>query len=213
MRMRTTALASVLVLAAATLAIASTEITPPQVTATAAPVYPPAAKAARIEGAVTLAAELRADGTFGEVLVVDCDRPKLGFEDAAIAALRAWRFVPADDNGQPVSSAAMVTMHFRRQVGAAGGGDGFVRSIEALMPQRNPALGFRDVVRVATGSAGGGGNATAGTPHADVLRRIQLPNPNASGMYDRRFLVPTGELVTLPNPVTDGAGAATFGRR
>jgi TonB family protein len=76
------------------------------------PVFPPAAAAARIEATVVLAVAVQADGSVGDVEVLDVTRPNVGFERAAIDAIRQWRFDPATRNGEPVPSALAYSMTF-----------------------------------------------------------------------------------------------------
>jgi TonB family protein len=98
----------------------SPDFTPPRVVAArqTAPVYPPAALAGRFEGLVELRATVRADGSVGEVEVLSCDHPQLGFEQASAAAVRTWRFAPAQRAGEPIEAATTLRVSFR----AAGPG-------------------------------------------------------------------------------------------
>lgn len=73
------------------------------------PTYPPAAYAARYTAAVRLEIVVLTDGTVGDVKVLDCTRPKMGFEDEAMAAVKKWRFVPGRIGDEP----AEVTLRFR----------------------------------------------------------------------------------------------------
>ena len=77
------------------------------------PVYPSAARTLRAEGRVTLALTVLADGTVGGVSVRDCSRKGLGFEAAAIAAAKRWRYEPA--RGQAPPRETIVTVQFRQQ--------------------------------------------------------------------------------------------------
>jgi TonB family protein len=98
----------------------SPDFTPPRVVAArqTVPVYPPAALAGRFEGLVELRATVRADGTVGEVEIVSCDHPRLGFEQASRDAVRTWRFEPAQRAGEPIAAATTLRVSFR----AAGPG-------------------------------------------------------------------------------------------
>jgi hypothetical protein len=73
-------------------------------------------------------------------------------------------------------------------------------------------MSFKDVV-AAVRTPADGGISTNASSHRDVLKRINLPNPNASGMYDRRFLVPGRELLTQPTPVGEVSGNSGFATR
>jgi len=66
------------------------------------PQYPSLAREARLEGRVVLQAVICGDGTVANVTVLTCDQPSLGFEEAAIEAVRLWRYEPALENGRPV---------------------------------------------------------------------------------------------------------------
>jgi protein TonB len=66
------------------------------------PEYPDIARTARMEGRVVLQAVIGRDGTVSKVEVLSCSQPLLGFEDAAIEAVRQWRYEPALADGRPV---------------------------------------------------------------------------------------------------------------
>jgi len=66
------------------------------------PEYPELARVARLEGNVILQAIVNSDGSVGDVEVLRCNRPNLGFEEAAIEAVQQWRYKPALQNGKPV---------------------------------------------------------------------------------------------------------------
>ena len=83
-----------------------------QVGTRVSPEYPPAALAARFDGSVLLAVVIKADGSVGEVEVMESTRPNLGFEDAAITALKQWRFDPAIHDGDAVDSVAAYQLDF-----------------------------------------------------------------------------------------------------
>jgi protein TonB len=76
------------------------------------PAYPRVARASRIEGKVNLQAVVLATGAVGEVEVLSCDRPKLGFEEAAVKAVRRWRYEPSLLDGQPIDVRFIVTVEF-----------------------------------------------------------------------------------------------------
>lgn len=60
------------------------------------PIYPPFARARRIEGVVVLDAVIRKDGTVDEVQVIKSANPLL--DKSAMDALRQWRFTPGNQN-------------------------------------------------------------------------------------------------------------------
>ncbi len=76
----------------------------------AGPVYPEAARRARIQGVVVL--ELTID-TEGRVTQIHTLRPlPLGLTEAAVAAIRTWQFQPSILNGQPVALNYIMTVRF-----------------------------------------------------------------------------------------------------
>ena len=74
------------------------------------PVYPPIAVAARKEGLVILEALISEDGIVRDVRVL---RPEPLFEQAALTAVRQWRFSPTLLNGERVAVVMTVTVGFR----------------------------------------------------------------------------------------------------
>jgi TonB family protein len=89
------------------------------------PVYPPAAEAGRFSGSVTLVAAVLKDGRIGHVKVVDCTRPKVGFEQAAVDAVKKWRFEPGQKDGEPVEFSLKFRLNF------SGGGPGQKAQVSA----------------------------------------------------------------------------------
>lgn len=67
------------------------------------PSYPADAREAAVEGAVRLVVEVLEDGTAGEV-VIDVTSGWRSLDDAAVAAVRSWRFEPAREDGAPCRS-------------------------------------------------------------------------------------------------------------
>jgi protein TonB len=78
-----------------------------------APVYPVAARSLRAEGRVTLRLAVRPDGSVSRAIVEECSRTGLGFEAAALAAVKRWRYEPAPL--QPGPRTVSVTIHFRNE--------------------------------------------------------------------------------------------------
>jgi protein TonB len=74
-----------------------------------APIYPPVALAAGREGTVVLEAVIGEDGRVRDVRVV---RPAALLDQAALEAVRQWRFTPTLLNGQPVPVIMNVTVGF-----------------------------------------------------------------------------------------------------
>lgn len=83
---------------------------PPVVIQRVQPDYPPRARNARVEGVVKLEAVIRADGTVGDIKVLQGLR--MGCTEAAIEALRRWRFRPGKRNGVPVDVPFTLTVDF-----------------------------------------------------------------------------------------------------
>jgi len=79
----------------------------------AQPQYPPAAKEAGIEGEVTLIYTVTASGKVEDVRVLEAE-PADVFDDAALAAVRTWRYRPLRQNGEPLVLENVVsTLKFR----------------------------------------------------------------------------------------------------
>ncbi len=66
------------------------------------PRYPTLAREAGIQGQVVLRAVVRKDGTVGEITVLRGPGARLGFERAAVDAVRRWKYKPGLQNGKPV---------------------------------------------------------------------------------------------------------------
>jgi periplasmic protein TonB len=75
-----------------------------------APVYPPIAQSARVQGTVILEAIISDAGLVESVRVL---RSVALLDDAAIAAVRQWRYQPALVSGTPVPVIITVTVDFR----------------------------------------------------------------------------------------------------
>ena len=84
----------------------------PQKVADVAPIYPPIALAAGLEGVVILEAVIAEDGSVRDVRVL---RSIPLLDAAAVDAVRQWRFTPTLLNGQPVPVVMTVTVAFRRR--------------------------------------------------------------------------------------------------
>jgi len=74
-----------------------------------APVYPPSARKARVEGVVVIEATIEESGRLDHLNVVE-GHPML--VDAAMDAVRQWRYVPAKLHGVPTSSSVRVNVIF-----------------------------------------------------------------------------------------------------
>ncbi len=74
------------------------------------PVYPPAAKAAGIQGTVQIEAVILKDGTPGELTIVSSPNDQLS--EASLEAVRQWRYSPTLLNGQAVEVVTRVVINF-----------------------------------------------------------------------------------------------------
>jgi TonB family protein len=81
----------------------------PEALAKVPPAYPDEARAAGISGAVVVQALVRTDGTVGDTRVV---KSIPGLDDAAVAAVRQWRFKPALAKSKPVAVWVAVPLRF-----------------------------------------------------------------------------------------------------
>lgn len=73
------------------------------------PVYPPLAKQARIQGVVVLEAQINKEGTIDNLRVIT-GHPLL--IQAAIDAVKQWRYKPTLLNGEPVAVVTTITVNF-----------------------------------------------------------------------------------------------------
>jgi periplasmic protein TonB len=76
------------------------------------PVYPPIAQRARVEGVVILEAVIDAQGRVASVRVL---RSIALLDEAAVDAVKQWRFTPALLNSEPVPVVMTVTVNFTLQ--------------------------------------------------------------------------------------------------
>ncbi len=90
------------------------EILPPRILERVDPDYPMAARQAGLEGRVLLRIEISASGRPGSVSVAGSSGSS-ALDNAAEAAARQWRFVPARDrySGQSVSCTTTLPIYFR----------------------------------------------------------------------------------------------------
>ncbi len=65
--------------------------------------YPTRARARNIEGYVIFSLVVKADGSPGDIRVLEAEPPGV-FEEVAMQALRQWRFEPGIYEGQPVNA-------------------------------------------------------------------------------------------------------------
>ncbi|ACR11587.1 energy transducer TonB [Teredinibacter turnerae] len=76
------------------------------------PTYPRAAKQAKIQGYVTMAVTINPDGTVSDAEVLEAEPPRL-FDQAAIAAIKRWKFRPKIVDGMPKAQRAKQTIEFK----------------------------------------------------------------------------------------------------
>src|SRR5205823_6023387 len=82
----------------------------PQLLRSVEPAFPPEAAAGKVSGDVTLEIEIAADGTVSDARVVT--PAGHGFDEAALAAVRAFTFSPAEVDGKPAPVRIQYTQHF-----------------------------------------------------------------------------------------------------
>jgi len=80
----------------------------PQVTSAGGLVYPDSAHLKKVEGYVRVEYDVSVDGTVENARVVEAVPPGV-FDDAALAAVRSWKFHPAVRDGKVVESKGMVS--------------------------------------------------------------------------------------------------------
>jgi len=91
---------------------ASTLVTPPVKIRDASPVYPELPRLAKTEGQVVIEAVI---GVTGDVVETRVLRSTPLFAEAALAAVRQWKYRPTLINGRPVPVVLTVTVTFRLQ--------------------------------------------------------------------------------------------------
>ncbi len=75
------------------------------------PIYSPDARAARVSGIVIVETLIDKDGVVREAFVLK--GLPFGLDQAAVDAIRRWRFLPATKDGQPVDAVFNVTVNFK----------------------------------------------------------------------------------------------------
>ena len=66
-------------------------------------VYPSVAKEQELDGYVTVRYDVSAEGAISNVVVVESEPPGV-FDEAVLAYVRTWKFLPASKDGDPVAS-------------------------------------------------------------------------------------------------------------
>lgn len=86
------------------------DVRPPRVIQRVEATYPPELRAQRISGIVILEAEISATGDVQDVEVL---KGQAGLAEAALEAVRQWKFEPATMNGQPIPVIFNLTVNFK----------------------------------------------------------------------------------------------------
>lgn len=90
---------------------ASVDAMPRKLRSNAAPFYPREALAAGVQGRVRLRVTIEKDGSVGP-MSVDTSSGSPSLDDAAMAAVRSWRFEPARRGGEAVAYDVIVPVEF-----------------------------------------------------------------------------------------------------
>lgn len=169
-------------------------------TSRVAPQYPAAAFDARMEGHVTVAALVLKDGSVDYVEALDTSAPSLGFEKAAIDAVRQWRFEPGQFEGEAIDAFAVVRLSFRRTTGAYP--TGFVTAAFAP-PEMLGASIVADMTSPSSGAVAASGSMMSSVmdPERGPYHPRIPPNLGPGGSYARTDWWPSRE-----HNLSDGNG-------
>ena len=166
---------------------AGPEITTPRLVSEVKPRYTEEAMRARIQGTVTLLVVVERDGTVGPVRIERSLDAQFGLDEAAIAALKQWRFTPGQKDGNAVRVAVSVEMKFTLRDGP---------------PPAPPAMVWPDAFPIIE-------KAPEGTWRDDSVDfenlRVQIAYPEAWRIRKNQR---AGEVVALQN--SDGTLAVTI---
>lgn len=83
----------------------------PDPAASPKPVYPAKAEKKGIGGRVLLRVQVNHEGVVTSVVVSESSGHAM-LDEAAVAAVKKWRFIPAEENGQKIATTAMVPIRF-----------------------------------------------------------------------------------------------------
>lgn len=86
-------------------------VTPPKIKISRKPEYPKNAKRAEKEGTVTLQATITVDGVAKDITALT--DLGFGFEEAAIAALKKFKFIPAEKKGEKIEHLVKIPFEFK----------------------------------------------------------------------------------------------------
>jgi TonB family protein len=97
------------------------DVTPPKLISGVEALYPESAQALKLRGRVTVEMTISERGEPSDFRVVESAGETL--DDAVLAAVRTWRFAPAEKNGAKVRTRFRVQQTFagRRALGARNG--------------------------------------------------------------------------------------------
>jgi protein TonB len=87
----------------------SRRIAPPRILSKVEPVYPEGARSAGLEGTVLVKIQILANGAPGDI-TVNRSSGHDSLDEAAIAAVRQWRFIPAKNQDSGISIVCYTTM-------------------------------------------------------------------------------------------------------
>ena len=138
-----------------------------------APIYPEAARAANVSGIVIIEATVGKDGSVTEAHVI---RSIAQLDQAALDAVKQWKYTPTTLNGAPVPVIMMVTVNFSFDQWKTA--DPAAAPAAAPTPQAAEAPAPRRVDPVAVGSSGSrerGGIAHDGQRATDSARSVARP--------------------------------------
>lgn len=107
----------------------------PMLSSWAPPVYPPAALKEKIEGNVKLRVVVDAQGQVTAARVLQSVDPRL--DEAALAAVRSWKFTPGLEDGQPAACSMDIPIRFSVTTAHVKSKPGFLPPYE-LLPQPSP---------------------------------------------------------------------------
>jgi protein TonB len=88
-------------------------INKPEIITRVQPVYTEAARRARIQGVVIVETIIDKTGNVTNVRVLKA--LPMGLDNAAVEAVKKWKFKPADLNGRPVNVYFVLTVNFQLQ--------------------------------------------------------------------------------------------------
>jgi protein TonB len=85
------------------------QVEPPKLIHRVDPVYPASARQARVQGVVVMDAAIRTDGSVDRLRVTSGN---LLLNQAALDAVKQWKYTPARLNGEPVEVNTTITVTF-----------------------------------------------------------------------------------------------------